>query len=138
MTSTEVRHVYILKHVCFRAEHSSSEHRNGEPTPLTKERLEALENVHPEWWKEIHQFRFDEYVEDLIAYRNKHGHCNVPQRDNIGLSRFVKRTRTKYKQQMKEKQQRQNGGGGGPRLNFPLSDEQIQRLDDIGFEWEEN
>jgi superfamily II DNA or RNA helicase len=84
---------------------------------LSKERIVRLEKMGFVWdqleteWKS----RFEE----LLAYKRKHGHCNVPQKwkENPKLASWVGTQRLAWKK-------------------GKLSQERIKRLEEIGFQWE--
>ena len=68
---------------------------------------------------------FDEWFNDLMAFKAKYGHCNVSQRgENASLGTWCSQLRASYKKiQANQK----------PKTK--LSDGQIQRLSDAGFKW---
>ena len=97
---------------------------------LSKADIQRLENVGFELSRGQKKCTFDERFEDLMAFKAEFGHCNVPQtrsRTNKYLSLGVWRThvRQSYKS-IKE--------GGIPKYN-KLSKADIQRLENVGFEW---
>ena len=61
---------------------------------------------------------WDERFQAIVAYKSKHGECNVPLRyeKDLGLGHFVSRLRS--------------GGPSG------VTTEQRRRLDELGFDWE--
>lgn len=73
-------------------------------------------HYHDEKWS----FHFNE----LVAFKNEHGHCNVPYgfEENKALSRWVKRQRYQYKQKMEGRTQ-------------AMPESRIRKLDQIGFVW---
>ena len=97
-----------------------------------RERLIAnsqLHNVPNKKRKQI-QFRgsyasFDDRLEDLIAYKDQHGHCDVPQ---IGEFQSLGQWCAKVR-----RAKRTMDKNGKPEVC--LSDDQMKRLDDIGFLW---
>jgi len=97
---------------------------------LSKADIQRLENVGFELSRGQKKCTFDERSEDLMAFKAEFGHCNVPQtrsRTNKYYSLRVWRThvRQSYKS-IKE--------GGIPKYN-KLSKADIQRLENVGFEW---
>jgi len=68
---------------------------------------------------------FDDRFNDLMAFKAKYGHCDVPYRgEDSSLGQWCSQLRASYKKiQNKQK----------PKIK--LSDEQIQRLNDAGFKW---
>jgi hypothetical protein len=97
---------------------------------LSKADIKLLENAGFEWSRGQKKCTFDERFKDLMAFKAEFGHCNVPQtrsRTNKYYSLRVWRThvRQSYKS-IKE--------GGIPKYN-KLSKADIQRLENVGFEW---
>jgi hypothetical protein len=71
------------------------------------------------------QQSFDDRFNDLMAFKAKHGHCNVSRTgDNVSLGQWCTQLRVSYKQMQKNQ-----------KPNRKLSNEQIQRLNDAGFKW---
>ena len=69
----------------------------------------------------------DERVADFVAFKAKHGHCNAPQNpssENKSPSSWCNAMRVSYKQ-IRE----------GKTPAFPLSQDQISRLEALAFEW---
>uniref|UniRef100_A0A7S1BTI7 Helicase-associated domain-containing protein n=3 Tax=Corethron hystrix TaxID=216773 RepID=A0A7S1BTI7_9STRA len=77
-------------------------------------------------FKDYKTTTFDEWYEQLTAFKEVHGHCKVPRsrRVNDGLPKWVARMRHEYKQIQLGK------------VSSTLSQEQIQRLNDLGMIWE--
>ena len=71
------------------------------------------------------QVTWDQRLQDLKAYREVHGHCNVPQRwkEDKGLGVWIKTQRSNYRR-LKE---------GKPTSLCP---DRIHALTSLGFEWE--
>ena len=70
---------------------------------------------------------FDDRFNDLMAFKTKYGHCDVPcsrTGENASLGQWCSEMRASYKK-IKNNQK--------PRMN--LCNEQIQRLNDAGFKW---
>eukprot|EP00980_Cylindrotheca_fusiformis_P029668 scaffold23675_cov108-Cylindrotheca_fusiformis.AAC.6 len=63
--------------------------------------------------------------QELVAFKEKHDHCNVPQRyyPNLALSQWVKRQRYQYKCKLEGK-------------SSPITKGRIQKLNRIGFVWD--
>jgi len=73
---------------------------------------------------------FDERFKDLMAFKAKFGHCNVPKTNSSNnkyrsLGQWCSHVRQSYKS-IKE--------GGTPR-NYKLSNADLKRLENAGFEW---
>ena len=95
----------------------------GKPSYMTAERQVALENIGFEWslnqeslWQTRH--------EELIAFKQQNGHCNVPQQydQNKSLGRWVRSQRNQYKLKCKGKPS-------------SMTAERQAALEEIGFEW---
>jgi hypothetical protein len=83
---------------------------------LSDEKIALLDRIGFNWSPKAHTWR-SHYLA-LIAYREKHGDCRVPQQwaENKRLATWVGTQRTRYKRGV-------------------LSDEKIQMLNRIGFDW---
>jgi Helicase associated domain len=70
--------------------------------------------------------RWNAHFEECKEFAKKHGHCKIPTsyKDNKALGVWVQETRRNYKLM---------ATGGKPRA--PLSDEQVEKLNDIEFHW---
>jgi hypothetical protein len=95
---------------------------------LSKANIQRLENAGFEW-NRCETFTFDERFKDLMAFKAEFGHCNVlttRSRNNkhLSLGSWCSGIRRSYKAIKK-----------GGRLLCKLSEADIKRLDDIGFEW---
>mmetsp|Transcript_20126 Transcript_20126/g.30836 ORF Transcript_20126/g.30836 Transcript_20126/m.30836 type:complete len:419 (-) Transcript_20126:68-1324(-) len=89
---------------------------------LTKERIEALEEIGFVW--SIYDQMWEDRLRELVAYRDQHGHCKVPQswKESPELGSWVKAQRderTKYDGAKKSS----------------LTKERIRILNEIGFVW---
>ena len=89
---------------------------------LTEDRVQALERVGFVW--DSHSAAWYSRLNDLEAYRQAHGHCNVPSNypENPPLSTWVKCQRRQYKLFQL----------GNP-CNMSL--ERIEALQKLGFDW---
>ena len=71
---------------------------------------------------------FNEWCDQLLRFKDEFGHCNFPYRyyaDNPGLGYWCDRMRTAYKKIQKGIQTHRN-----------LSQGRIERLEEIGFQWQ--
>lgn len=86
----------------------------GKPSPLTHEQIRLLDRIGFEW--DANSAAWDGRFEELLEYRQQHGHCNVPRtyRHNPQLSTWVKRQRRQY------------------RANS-ISQKRIAKLESVGF-----
>eukprot|EP00980_Cylindrotheca_fusiformis_P001371 scaffold344_cov130-Cylindrotheca_fusiformis.AAC.2 len=68
--------------------------------------------------------KWNEYLQELLAFKTKWGHCCVPYRykPNPALSRWVRRQRYQYKL-------KQDGKPGG------ITDCRVSTLENVGFAW---
>ncbi|MEQ1933721.1 MAG: helicase associated domain-containing protein, partial [Fimbriimonadaceae bacterium] len=81
---------------------------------ITEERVQRLNEVGFIW--DAHESRWDELFRLLCAYKQAHGHLNIPT-SQTGLGSWVHIQRR-------------------AKRNGKLSEEKIQRLDEVGFAWE--
>jgi hypothetical protein len=95
----------------------------GKHSTLTEERQSALDNLGFIW--DSHNAVWEERLSELMEFKRRHGHCNVPSTysDNHSLSVWVQCQRRQYKL-FREKD---NWSG--------MSEERISRLESIGFVW---
>eukprot|EP00536_Pseudo-nitzschia_multiseries_P001698 jgi/Psemu1/250895/estExt_Genewise1Plus.C_220026 len=104
--------------------------RKGLSTTMTVDRIESLEDLGFVWAKsrpkikKTHEERWNEMVEELGEYRDKHGHAEVPQEyeENPQLGRWVMNQRTFY---------RMNEIG----IYTTLSKDRIEQLEQLDFVW---
>ena len=92
----------------------------GEQTPLTDERVAALDALGFEWGTGNDE-RWNERLAELRDYKEENGDCNVPQSQGT-LGVWVKTQRNLYRKRKDGEQ-------------TPLTDERIAALEAIGFEW---
>ena len=62
---------------------------------LSEERIALLDSVGYEW--SPHQLRWDQQCDELEAFRNDHGHCNVPLSHPSGLGAWLTHQRVQYR-----------------------------------------
>ena len=95
----------------------------GKPSTLTRERIAALEHIGFVW--DSHSAAWNERLRELDAFRQQHGHCNVPSSDShrTQLATWVKCQRRQYKLFCE----------GNITSNMTL--DRIAQLERIGFEW---
>lgn len=93
---------------------------------LTPSQIVKLEEIGFKWAvTQSFVSTFDERMEALIAFKAEHGHCDVPAQ-KTKLGRWCNQVRVSYKAM------------GGPKEKQPyqLTQEQIDRLNAIGFKWQ--
>ena len=98
----------------------------GSKSYMTEERVEKLENIGFEWTinKYVQKYTWDERLGQLKRYKAQNGHCNVSMRDdrNKGLGIWVGTQRTEYKHMLEGSKS-------------ALTEERVEKLENIGFEW---
>ena len=101
-----------------------SKWQKGQPTSLSDERRAALDSIGFPWrlWTKK---SWDERIEQLRAFKDEHGHVNVPIRRNEkqSLATWVDEQRKLYRQK------HQKGA------KVPLTAEREKQLEDLGFQW---
>ena len=91
---------------------------------MTQERIERLESIAFQW--DPLSAEWDTKFNELVAYKDAHGgSCNVPNRyaENPQLGTWVDTQRTQYKKFQQDPSTSQ------------MTQERIERLESIGFEW---
>jgi Helicase associated domain len=93
---------------------------------LTRERMDVLNSLEFCW--DLHKYETeknwnDRYAE-LVQWKETHGHCNVPQSDP-NLGKWVKMQRDYYNNTAEGRTQRKGS----------LTQDKIEKLEAIGFEW---
>ncbi len=70
--------------------------------------------------------RFEERFKDLVAFKGRYGHCDVPHKwkEDLSLGKWCSNIRISYKHLCR---------GLKPAIN--LKPDQIEKLNDIGFKW---
>jgi len=95
----------------------------GKYSPITQEQIDALESLGFNWgtantgWKGT--------FEKLVQFKELYGHCQVPQKysvDGISLGTWVTTQRSNYRKYL--------AGKGSP-----MTQERIDQLNSIGFDW---
>jgi hypothetical protein len=94
---------------------------------LSDEQIQRLNDAGFKWSLQALKRRlvFDKHFNDLMSFKAKYGHCDVPQRgENASFGKWCNLLRVSYKKIQNNQTP-----------NMKLSDEQIQRLNDLGFKW---
>ena len=70
---------------------------------------------------------FEQHCRELVAFKEDFGHCNVPRRfaNNPSLGQWCSNIRAAYNNILK-----------GTKTNINLSQGRIERLEEIGFQWQ--
>ena len=96
-------------------------HPGKSTAALTDERIASLDALGFDWSNSGIK-SFEQRIEDLRAYKEKHGHVNVKEREDKSLYTFCKHTRYA----------RNNPGKSGV---VAITDDRIAGLDELGFDW---
>ena len=115
----------------------TSEHEPDDATPsLDQRKVDALNEIDPEWWKSRRQRTWDCRYIELVEYQKVHGDCCVPiSYSNQKLARWVSNQRRKYNQKMKKGSTSRTNDIPSSLPSSTISDEQIDQLNAIGFVW---
>jgi len=94
---------------------------------LSQDKIERLEEIGFQWQGVDYDGAFEKRCLELIAFKEKFGHCNVPQRyaGNPSLGKWCQNVRTAHNKIQK-----------GKKANYNLSRCRIERLEEIGFQWQ--
>ena len=94
----------------------------GKSFAMTQERIGLLNKIGFEW--DPNEAKWQEQYAKLKAFRDEHGHCNVPKgyKADKKLGNWVINQRTEYKDLQAGKR-------------FVMTPERIGKLTEIGFEW---
>jgi hypothetical protein len=112
---------------CCQVRVAHREQQSGKPYSqmhLKKEYIDRLDSLGFEWSKTK---PFKSWYDDLLAFKSKHGHCDVPSThtgDYRSLGAWCSSVRTSYRN-MRE----------GLKPKKTLLQEQIDQLDRLGFKW---
>ncbi|KAL3945549.1 MAG: hypothetical protein SGBAC_000373 [Bacillariaceae sp.] len=116
----------------WRQQHNKPE--NPGTRKLTDDHIRVLNTVEFCWdpYKKSIAERWKQRFDELVIFKEQHGHTNVPQKSNArGLSSWVKVQRMNYTHAQKQKQ----GEKLASEHCVALSQERIHMLNSIGFEW---
>jgi len=96
---------------------------------LSQGRIEHLEEIGFQWQVLVdYDEAFEEHIREVIVFKEEVGHCNVPQRYavNPSLGNWCNGMRKAYNKIQK----------GMMTPNSNLSQDRIERLEEIGFQWQ--
>ena len=99
--------------------------KEGSPSQITEERIKALEKIGFDWSPDRKlNSKWQERYEELIEYKKKYGHCDVPRKydENKKLATWVNSQRYFYRNVQSGKQSY-------------ITEERIELLQKIGFRW---
>jgi len=108
----------------LRTSYKKIQKRETPNSKLTEENIRQLEDAGFKWSLIS---TFDERCAELMRYKEKFGHCNVPQWASVeypSLGRWCRDLRTSYNKIQKRETP-----------NYKLSEEHIRQLEDAGFKW---
>jgi len=93
---------------------------------LSQDRIKRLEEIGFQWQGVAYDETFEKRCRELIEFKEKSGHCNVPQRytSNPELGKWCNHMRTAYTKIQNEMITDSN-----------ISQDRIDRLEEIGFKW---
>lgn len=103
----------------------------GERTNITDERIKALEDIGFTWSlrdtsKMAPRKSWDAHFQSLVEFKEKHGHCDVrvrsKQHPTGSLGRWVEKQRHHYNSRGEDDVEK-------------ITDEQIAKLESLGFKW---
>jgi hypothetical protein len=94
---------------------------------ISRDRIERLEEIGFQWQGVDYDEAFDKRCCMLIAFKEEFGHCNVPFRyaKNPSLGSWCSSMRGTYNNIQK-----------GMKTNLKLPQDRIERLEEIGFQWQ--
>jgi hypothetical protein len=108
--------------VQLRVFYKKIQHNEMPSMNISDEQIQRLNDAGFKWSL---RGNFDNRFNDLMAFKAKYGHCDVPNTgENASLGRWCSEMRVSYKK-IQNNQMPHN----------KLSDAQIQRLNDAGFRW---
>ena len=113
---------------------SAGESKPGKSTPLTKERINLLNDIGFTWTirsRDSLGESWNQRLAELKDYKEAHGNCLVPSRypPNPELGVWVGTQRTQYRLYMKAKE------AGKPSSNSAMNEDRIAQLEELGFVW---
>jgi hypothetical protein len=105
----------------------------GQKSNITDERIKSLEDIGFTWSlrdtsKMAPRKSWDAHFESLVEFKEKNGHCDVrvrsKQHPTGSLGRWVEKQRHHY-----------NSRAEDPSAEPKITDEQIEKLESLGFKW---
>ncbi len=121
--NVSIREDKPLAQFCVQMSHARQNPGKSKRKQLTNEQIAAFDALDFVWTTREYVTRsFDERINDLREYKQKHGHVNVKTHEDSSLSQFCAQVRHSLKQPEK------NG-------TIKLTEERILRLDALDFEW---
>jgi hypothetical protein len=116
---------------CANMRRNYKKFKNGKTSPKThakwEERFKQLDEL-GFTWQFVWTKTFDERVQELKAYKEIHGDCNVPRsfHENPSLGQWCSQMRSMYKANQK---------GEAVKNTYIINDYRIEQLETIGFKW---
>jgi Helicase associated domain len=103
-----------------RQQHQYKRFQEGNRTELTLERIRLLNDVGMVWNRR--EASWMDHMKELQQFKSIHGHINIQSKDNAGLGEWLRDQRAKYNDYLMNP------------LESPLSDNQIELLQEVGIE----
>lgn len=116
---------------CANMRRNYKKFKNGKTSPKThakwEERFKQLDEL-GFTWQFVWTKTFEERIEELKAYKEIHGNCNVPRsfHENPSLGQWCSQMRSMYKANQK---------GEAVKNTYIINDYRIEQLETIGFKW---
>ena len=107
--------------------------QQGIQSSLTQDRINSLNELDFKWTMRVSRTPWETRLEELIKFKEQHGHCNVPSTypTNQPLAYWVFKQRGQYRIWQK----RDYVVPGEKKQMCHMTADRIRKLDEIGFEW---
>ena len=135
---------WVHKIRCYRRnwEYNRKLPRNADPKdykqvgPISHETIQKLDDIEFVWNHKPQSICFDARFNELVAFKNIHGHVNVPTTSYSSLGRWCKGMRYAYRLK-KAHESNPNDESLLTRMkkSYNLNETKIKRLTDIGFDF---
>eukprot|EP00804_Cyclotella_cryptica_P021195 CCRYP_001502-RA/>CCRYP_001502-RA protein AED:0.19 eAED:-0.00 QI:0/0/0/0.66/1/1/3/0/227 len=113
----------LFEYLSFKAENPNIiPQERDENAMVSQKKILVLESLPDFPWRKPHEERNQSRFEELKEYAKVNGHCRVPRREPGGLGKYVNKLRCEYKKYC----------AGS---SVFLTDELVEELESIGFEW---
>eukprot|EP00584_Thalassiosira_punctigera_P012001 CAMPEP_0172553818 /NCGR_PEP_ID=MMETSP1067-20121228/51849_1 /TAXON_ID=265564 ORGANISM="Thalassiosira punctigera, Strain Tpunct2005C2" /NCGR_SAMPLE_ID=MMETSP1067 /ASSEMBLY_ACC=CAM_ASM_000444 /LENGTH=383 /DNA_ID=CAMNT_0013342055 /DNA_START=171 /DNA_END=1322 /DNA_ORIENTATION=+ len=112
--------------------HSRKAFLEGKASDITANQIRVLDNASFPWIRDSSE-RWDAHFRELLEYKEKHGHCNVPRR-SCKLGIWVKNQRAAY-HKLCDMATGRGGNRDVKRTTAVITPDQIKLLTEIGFQW---
>ena len=132
-SSTSNQPYFLLGKWCLRVRDGRKSLEEGKQKccfKVTKAQIESLDALGFQW--KTKSF-FDKQIEDLMAFKAKFGHCNVPLSKTASNAPYW--SLGEWCKRIRESRRLMEVGKWGS-MRIKLSKAKIERLDTLGFQWE--